>query len=261
MWTKLKYIFNNYSLMELFLILFERKLGLRLPISPKLRWKFNISSEIRFWDKCIKTNGLIWPEEYRLRLDPQLALQDEIVKLLPLNSEVKILDVGAGPLTYIGKIYNEIKLIIIAVDPLAEEYDKILLRYSLIPIIHTEKLDAEELSTRFAENSFDLVFARNCIDHSYSPENAILEMLKVVKEGNYVLLLHRPNEAEQENWRGLHQWNFSIEEGEFIISSKNYRINFSKKYSLLCTTECSYDPKDDMLKTQLLKNKTSLAKP
>ena len=255
MWEKFNYILKNYNVMELFLILFERILKLRLPISSKLRWKFNISSEIRFWDNCIRTNGLIWPEEFRLRLDPQLALQDEIAKLLPLTSEVMILDVGAGPLTYIGKIYNSVKLKIIAVDPLAEEYDKILYRYSLIPLIHTEKLDAEKLTKRFAENSFDLVFARNCIDHSYSPENAILEMLKVVKEGCYVLLLHRPNEAEQEKWRGLHQWNFSMEDENFVISSKNYKINFSKKYSHLCITKCEYDPTEDMLITKLLKTK------
>lgn len=241
--------------MELFLILFERKLGLRLPISSKLRWKFNISSEIRFWDDCIRTNGLIWTEEFSLRLDPNLPLQDEIAKLLPLKNEVTILDVGAGPLTYIGKTYNSVKLNIIAVDPLAEEYDKILSTYSLVPIIHTDKLNAEELTERFAENSFDLVFARNCIDHSFSPENAILEMLKVVKEGCYVLLMHRPNEAEQENWRGLHQWNFSMVDNDLIISSKNYKINFSKKYSHLCKTECKYDSADDMLITQLLKIK------
>ena len=165
-------------------------------------------------------------------------------------------DVGADPLTYIGKIYDKAKLKIIAIDPLADEYDKILSKYSLTPLIHTEKLEAEKLTQRFVENSFDLVFARNCIDHSYSPENAILEMLKVAKESCYVLLLHRPNEAEQENWRGLHQWNFSSENGDFIISSKNYKINFSRKYSNLCKVECRYDKADDMLYTQLLKMKS-----
>lgn len=246
-------IIENYSFQELFLIFVERKLKLRLPISPKLRWKFNISSEIRFWDKCIRTNGLIWPEEYKLRLDPFLPLQEEIVKLLPKKKIINILDVGAGPLTYLGKIYKDVKINIIAVDPLAEVYDKLLRKYSLVPLIRTKKLDAEKLTTKFAECSFDLVFARNCIDHSYSPVNAILEMLKVTRNNCHVLLMHRPNEAEKENWRGLHQWNFSEEEGDFIISSKEKKINFSRSYSNLCDIKCWYDITDDMLYTQILK--------
>lgn len=245
-----------HSLTEILLYIIERKLKIRLPISAKMRWKSNISSEVRFWDRCIRTKGLIWHDEYRLRLDPQLELHEEIAKLLPIKNEVSILDVGAGPLTYLGKIYDKAKLKIIAVDPLADEYDKILSKYSLTPLIRTKKLDAEELTKRFEEKSFDLVFARNCIDHSYSPENAILEMLKVVRENCYVLMLHRPNEAEQEKWRGLHQWNFSSEEGDFFISSKSTKINFSKKYSHLCKTECRYDAADGMLYTQLLKIKS-----
>ena len=246
--------FKNYSITEIILIFFERKLKLRLPIGSKLRWKFNISSEVRFWDKCIKTNGLIWPDEYTLRFDENLPLQREIAELLPNQDEVKILDVGAGPFTYLGKIHKNIKLNITAVDPLADEYDKLLVKYSINPIIHTEKLNAENLSKKFNENSFDLVFARNCIDHTYSPENSILEMIKVVRKGCYVLLMHKPNEAENEKWRGLHQWNFSSQNGSFFISSKNFNMNFTQKFSAICKVECYYDSNIDMLYTKILKH-------
>lgn len=250
---KLLNILRNYSLPELFLILFERKLRVRLPISSKLRWKFNISSEIRFWDRCIRTNGLIWPEEYKLRFDPILPLQDLVVKLLPQKRKINILDVGAGPFTYLGKVYDGVDLNIVAVDPLADIYDKLLTKYSITPIVRTAKLDAEKLTTKYSEDSFDLIFARNCIDHSYSPETAILEMLKVVKKNRYIFMMHRPNEAEKENWRGLHQWNFSNENGDFIIASRHSKINFSQKYVHLCETKCSYDSSDDMLLSVILK--------
>ncbi len=244
---------SSYTFAELVLFLFERKLKIRMPISSKLRWKFNISSEVRFWDKCIKTDGLIWPDEYKLRFDPNLPLQKEIAELLPNQSEVNILDVGAGPFTYLGKVHDKIKLRINAVDPLADEYDKLFVKYSVNPIIHTEKLEAENLSKKFKENSFDLVFARNCIDHTYSPEESILEMLKVVKKNCYVLLMHKPNEAENEKWRGLHQWNFSSQDGAFFISSKNSELNFTKKYNNICNVECFYDSSIDMLYTKILK--------
>lgn len=253
MLVKIKEFIQNYSMAEALLFLLERKMRLSLPINSKVRWKFNISSEIRFWDNCIKTKGSIWPNEYKVRFDPHLNLQDQVAVLLPSKTEVEILDVGAGPLTYLGKVYGSCKLNITAVDPLANVYDKILERYSVVPLIRTRKLDAEKLTTEFSENSFDLVFARNCIDHSYCPEKAILEMLKVAKKNCHVLLMHRPDEAEKENWRGLHQWNFSEVNGDFIVSSKKNKLNFSKKYSSLCETRCRYDSEDDMLYTQLLK--------
>jgi SAM-dependent methyltransferase len=250
---KISEYFGGYNFTELLLIFIERKLKIRLPISHKIRWKFNISYEIRFWDKCIKTNGLIWPDEYKLRFNPLLPLQQEVAILLPKINEVRILDVGAGPFTYLGKVHQGIDLNITAIDPLADEYDRILKKYSKTPLIRTQKLNAENLSKKFQENSFDLVFARNCIDHAYSPETAILEMIKVVKKGRYVLLIHRPNEAENENWEGLHQWNFSEYKGDFLISSKNLELNFTKKYIELCEIQCTFDANDNMLHTKILK--------
>lgn len=250
---KSNYKIRAYSIGEIFLYLFERKLKIRLPISNKLRWNINTKSEIRFWDKCIRTNGMIWPEEYQQRFDKNLLLQEEIVKLLPDYIKISILDVGAGPFTYIGKVYNNFNINITAVDPLSDEYDKLLKKYSISPIVRTQKLEAEKLTTRFKENTFDLVFARNSIDHSYFPEISVLEMIKVVKRNCYVLLLHRPNEAKQENWQGLHQWNFSNENDDFIISSKKYRINFSKKYSDICRIKCRLNESENMLYTEILK--------
>lgn len=246
-------IISHYGFGEVVTFIFERKLHIRLPISSKYRWKLNIKSEIRFWDKCVRTNGLIWPDEYRQRLDPHLSLQNHIISLLPQKEKIDILDVGAGPLTYIGKVYEKAKITIIAVDPLADEYDRILRKYNVVPQVRTKKLDAEKLTTVFPHNSFDFVFARNCIDHSYSPEIALLEMLKVVKAGHYMLLMHRPDEAEKEHWQGLHQWNFSAKDGDFIISSKNGSVNFSKKHKEICEVRCTYDRDDDMLHTIIRK--------
>lgn len=243
----------DYGMGELLTYFIERKLKIILPISSSTRWKWNIKSEIRFWDKCIRTNGLIWPEEYKLRHDSNLELQQEIVQLLPETDEVKILDVGAGPFTYLGKVYTKSKLNIIAIDPLADEYDRIMKKYNVTPLIKTIKLDAEKISEKYEKESFDLVFARNSIDHSYSPEQAILSMLQVLKSDCYIYLKHRPNEAEKEDWQGLHQWNFSIADNDFIISSRNTKVNFSEKYRGICETRYSYDSDDDMLNVTIKK--------
>ena len=158
--------------------------------------------------------------------------------LLP-QDEIHILDVGAGPLTYLGRKFHGKQINITAVDPLADEYDKILAKYQVQPLIRTEKLAGEELTTRFQPNTFDLVFARNSIDHSYDPERVILQMIEVVKPGRYVLLEHLPNEASKHHYIGLHQWNFSVSaDGDFLINSKLGNVNFTKKYKDICTTTC-----------------------
>lgn len=112
-------------------------------------------------------------------------------------------------------------------------------KYSITPLVRTERLEAECLTTRFKENTFDLAFARNCLDHSYGPEKAILQ--KVVKSGRYVLLKHIPNEAERERYYGLHQWNFCEKSGDFIVGSKWTSTNMTQKYKAICSIECSYE--------------------
>lgn len=203
-----------------------------IPQSNASRWKAGTVSEINYWDQYFKTRGGDWTETYKLRFDPDLPLQPRPAELLSTRDELHILDVGAGPLTWLGKQLNGRKIEITAVDPLADEYDRILARYQIEPLVRTRKLAGENLTEQFAENSFGLVFARNCIDHSLDPEQAVVQMIKVARKGGYVLLEHRPNEAENENYEGLHQWNFSMsDDHEFLISSKNETLNMSRKYA------------------------------
>ena len=52
----------------------------------------------------ISTKGLqMGDNNYGKRFDPDLPLQPRPTDLLPPQTEVHILDVGAGPLTYLGK--------------------------------------------------------------------------------------------------------------------------------------------------------------
>jgi len=61
-------------------------------------------------------------------------------------------------------------------------------------LVRTIRLEAENLTDTFCPDTFDLVYARNCIDHTYNPERAILQMISVVKRNRYVLMEHKPND-------------------------------------------------------------------
>jgi len=102
------------------------KYGVPILLTSESMWKRGIKSELRFWDEYFRTQGLQWPDEYSKRLNSNLQLQPTPASLLPIQQEVHILDVGAGPLIYLGKTYDSRRISITAVDPLAIEYDKIL---------------------------------------------------------------------------------------------------------------------------------------
>jgi hypothetical protein len=60
---------------------------------------------------------------------------------------------------------------------------------------------------------------------------AIQQMLAVLKPGCYLVLEHRINEAINNRYAGLHQWNFRAnEDNDFIISSKYIEVNISEQY-------------------------------
>ena len=231
---------------------------LKLPATSKSRWRKGIGSEAEFWDSYFRTRGLEWPDDYRERLDPDRPLQPRPAALLPAGTDLRVLDVGAGPLTYLGKKVEGRQISITAVDPLADTYDELLAKYDVRPVVRTTKLEAEHLDRQFAPGTFDLVFARNCIDHSFDPERAILNMVGVVKDHCYVLLEHRPNEAETNKYTGLHQWNFSTSQaGEFIIRGRDSSVNITEKYagSFRATCEMVTDPQEEgeWLITRILK--------
>jgi SAM-dependent methyltransferase len=204
-------------------------------------WRFGISSEIFYWRNYLQTHGGEYSYYYEHQTRPDIPLEKEVTELLnaPLGSKVRILDVGAGPLTTLGKIWAGRDVELVPVDVLADHYDELLNELKIIPIVRTRKAEAEHLTEVFPEGSFDLVHARNSIDHCHDPVRAIDEMLAVTRPGGWILLRHLPNEATEEvqtkTWfwpgAGFHQWDFYIENGDFWISGPKTRTNIMERLS------------------------------
>jgi hypothetical protein len=54
-------------------------------------------------------------------------------------------------------------------------------------------------------------------------------MLAVVRPGGRVVLNHRHNEAVDEDYVQLHQWNFDERAGDFVIWRPDQETNISKR--------------------------------
>jgi SAM-dependent methyltransferase len=194
-------------------------------------WEAGKEEEVEWWREWLVTEGQIWrPEEYRSSLNPEQPLQDYVVEHLnaPPGATVSILDVGAGPLTKLGKRWEGRTVHITAVDPLAYEYQRLLAEVDITPLTQTQLGEAERLTERFPTNHFDLVHMQNALDHSYDPLLGIREMLDVVKPGCCVLLLHFANEAEMQGYEGLHQWNLCADSGNFVIWNRDTRFSVNE---------------------------------
>lgn len=191
-------------------------------IDMKKEWGKSISHEISFWENWFKNKGGRWKEDYKMRLSPDSRLQELFLKYLNKDIlENKILDVGAGPLTIINKKCDFTKLYIYAVDPLANEYDSLLKKYNIQPIVRTQKSDGERLTEKFNDNNFDITYSRNALDHSYNPLKCIEEMVKVTKSGGYIILQHFLNEGSHKWYRGMHKWDFFVKNNSLFLKGKN----------------------------------------
>lgn len=205
-------------------------------------WRNGISDELVFWRDYFAGEGRQWHDDYLFRTDPDSSLQEQIKNLLSdAQSSVRILDVGAGPLTIVGKRWSGHDVSITAVDALADEYAKLLDEFRLAPLVRTRKCDSEHLDEIFSPRTFDLAYARNTLDHSYEPMRGIKQMVRVVRPGGVVLLEHRRNEAVSGGYAGLHQWNFDLADGRCLLWRPGCRFDLGAELAGSVTVDVTVE--------------------
>lgn len=200
----------------------------------KVIWRSALPSEVGFWEDYLRTGGKSCNAEgeFKFRTDPEAGLQVWLSEWLscPEGSDVRILDVGAGPLTWVGKKWAGRKVRIEAIDPLADSYNQIMRQYGISPPVVTRKGDGEEVASLFGRDRFDLSFARNCLDHSYDAIRAVTSMIEATKPGGILFLWHNQDEAERLQYDGLHQWNFRLDQGALIVWKGGRSLNVNQEF-------------------------------
>jgi SAM-dependent methyltransferase len=180
-----------------------------------------------------------WATDRESRLAPDTEIRDPLVRAelerMPAE-EISILDVGAGPLTILGYRYPGKTLTIVPVDPLADQYDRLLRGAHLEPPIRTLAVPGEALLEHFGPHRFDIAYATNSLDHSAEPLSIISNMVSVVRPGGTVLLRHKRNEGESARYGGLHQWNFDVVDGELLVWNNAVEVNVSTALEGRATT-------------------------
>lgn len=207
-----------------------RRALMHLGVGRRLWWRARKRSEVDFWsDWLIGAPGTEqWASDRESRLDPETEIRDSVVREeLERNpaEELSVLDVGAGPLTSLGYRYPGKTLTIVPVDPLADEYERLLRDAGLEPPVRTIQVAGEALLDHFGSHRFDVAYADNSLDHSADPVAIISNMVAVVRPGGVVILRHKRNEGESARYGGLHQWNFDAVGDSLVVWNNAGRVD------------------------------------
>jgi SAM-dependent methyltransferase len=211
-------------------------------LGRRLWWQTRKRREIRFWAAWLvgAPGTEEWARDREARLAPETEIRDPLVRAeLERNpaEEISILDVGAGPLTKLGYRYPGKALTIVPVDPLADEYDRLLRAAGLDPPIRTIRVAGEALLEHFGSGEFDIACATNSLDHSADPLAIISNMVAVVRPGGTVLLRHKRNEGESARYEGLHQWNFDVVDDSLLLWNNAVEVNVGSALEGRAVTE------------------------
>lgn len=192
-----------------------------------IQWLSSIDSEIAYWNDWFEIKGLRRPEDYSKRTKGNVEFA--YPELIAGKKEVKVLDVGAGPISGLGNIVQDVKIQLSACDPLAFAYKEMLDRAGVKPYVVSEFALTERLCDAYPNNSFDIVNMTNALDHAINPLLGVYNMLAVCKKNGSVILNHWENVAEFEHYIGLHKWNISEDSGDLILWNKSEYINVTNQ--------------------------------
>ena len=201
-----------------------------------------VAVEVAYWRKVLNSitgAELQIPakvcERMSARLIPQRPLQDYPKRLLTEVAQknsppfglsrkkppLKILDAGSGPFTQLGTYWDGQDIELTAVDALADHYNQLIEEFKVSPPVRTTLGQFETLPEIFGENAFDLVWTQNSLDHAYNPITGLQTMVRVAKPGRCVSVMLFEDEGKRENYKGMHQWNFSKHGDDVLISTKD----------------------------------------
>jgi SAM-dependent methyltransferase len=220
--------------------------GWRVRSDPVRGRRQALREEAGYWRDWIRDRGGRWHADFDYRFDPEAEVEDGALRsvLNEAGADACILDVGAGPVTSVGSRYEGVPLKVVAVDPLADEYNRLLASAGLEPPIRTEQVEGERLLSRFGAEAFHIAYARNALDHAVDPVVIIEQMLAVLRPGGYVVLRHRTDEAIQQKYVQLHQWNFAAREGRLIVWRPGSETDISAQLTSRAEVRCYQEATD-----------------
>lgn len=173
-------------------------------------WADNLDEELAFWRGALTDPGP-QGDVQRARAERRPVWDEIRERIDPAADPVRMLDVGSGPLTTLGTEWPGRRVEIVAVDPLADAYNRVLDEIGISAPVRAVPGRGEALLEHLGPQRFHLVHAANSLDHTADPVASLQQMVAVTHPGGTLCLLHHVDVGEMERYHGLHQWNLRPE--------------------------------------------------
>ena len=251
----------------------KHSLGTSTGIASKSKRRWAVegkSSELRWWRNVCRLMGNLTPEasfprsrfppqvrrRFASRLAPQRPLQAFFRELLelhfPAEHDYRILDAGAGPFTQVGHVWAGHQVELFATDAMASEFDRLFAAHPHMrrPAVHTQQCDFERLSQclRPLVGQLHFVWTQNSLDHAYDPLAGIAGMLYLLRPRGLLGVLIFENEAKNEGYRGMHQWNFWRSQ-----PNRKPRLLLGDRWGIVADIEQSFAQNATLLRSEIVR--------
>lgn len=175
--------------------------------------------ELAFWRGAIQRQKAGTGATYLARkLDPTRPLQPQVAaRIGPKEDGIRILDVGCGPASTLGKVWKGRPVELTGLDPLGDAYQRLFDEENLArphPIVTGV---AEEAAKHFGPAAFDYVHVENALDHCQDPFAALSQLHAVCRPDGTIYVQVFVNEGAHNHYNGFHQWNFDLYDGRVIF--------------------------------------------
>ena len=213
---------NFLNFKNLILILYY----IRNSIQAFIRREKNFASEIYWTEKNLfvdQKDPIKFIEDRRKVKDVfPYEILDEFNKLKK-NFKVNVLDlleIGSGTISNIAYYVDQKLINVTAIDPLANEYKRMLKKVNYNYPIKPIKLKGEDLLRCFKEKCFHIIFALNSLDHTENPIKCLDNAYQLLMPGGIIFIVNNVKEGSRQNWMGLHQHDIYVKDNELIVSDK-----------------------------------------
>ena len=155
-------------------------------------------------------------------------LIDYLVPLIGDKKEIKIADIGSGPISKIGHYLDDIKVKIYNSDK--RDFKGFYEKYNIESYVDIEYQDMEKLT--YADNFFDVVHCANALDHTVNALAAVKEMIRICKPGGWVYIdcsLDQLSTGYKHYWNAKADGKFINNTDQFDLKDFGFKIRFIDK--------------------------------
>jgi SAM-dependent methyltransferase len=188
----------------------RRRLGPKRPLTP-------FDEELGFWRTYLRDHGHEVCDRDSWEQAFPSSLLDYIETLRSIRGRApRALELGSGPVSLLAWGVDQGLFEVAAVDPLAREYERLMRNVHCSYPVKPIQGFGEQLSARFAPDTFDLAYSSNALDHTASPRRCLEEMTQVVAAGGIIYCEGFVREGTNAGWQGLHQHDLVPENGHLV---------------------------------------------